>query len=41
VPCPLCGSVDTVPTAEFGSTACKSLYRCATCAEPFEYLKER
>lgn len=40
VACPRCGSTDTVRTAQFGSTACKALHRCATCAEPFEYLKE-
>ncbi len=40
VSCPRCGSPDTVPTAEFGATACKALYRCGACAEPFEYVKE-
>jgi ring-1,2-phenylacetyl-CoA epoxidase subunit PaaD len=39
VPCPRCGSPDTERTAEFGATACKSLYRCATCREPFEAVK--
>ncbi len=38
--CPRCGSEDTVLTSEFGATACKALYRCATCAEPFEHVKE-
>jgi ring-1,2-phenylacetyl-CoA epoxidase subunit PaaD len=37
--CPRCGSADTVRTAEFGATACKSLYRCAACGEPFEGVK--
>jgi ring-1,2-phenylacetyl-CoA epoxidase subunit PaaD len=39
VPCPRCGSTDTRQQARFGATACKALYRCAACAEPFEYLK--
>ena len=38
--CPRCGSPDTVPTSWFGSTACKSLYRCRSCAEPFDRFKE-
>lgn len=38
--CPRCGSSDTERTAEFGSTACKALYRCRSCREPFEYVKE-
>jgi ring-1,2-phenylacetyl-CoA epoxidase subunit PaaD len=37
--CPRCGSADTARTAEFGATACKSLYRCAACGEPFEGVK--
>jgi ring-1,2-phenylacetyl-CoA epoxidase subunit PaaD len=41
VPCPRCGSPDTAVSAEFGSTACKALYRCHACGEPFEYVKER
>jgi ring-1,2-phenylacetyl-CoA epoxidase subunit PaaD len=40
VPCPQCGSPDTVQTAAFGATACKALMRCRTCHEPFEYVKE-
>jgi len=40
VPCPQCGSPDTVETAAFGATACKALLRCHTCHEPFEYVKE-
>ena len=39
VPCPRCGSVDTVLTSQFGPTSCKSLYRCNTCKEPFEHFK--
>ncbi|MFB4317723.1 1,2-phenylacetyl-CoA epoxidase subunit PaaD [Actinomadura sp. 21ATH] len=38
--CPRCGSADTRPTSEFGSTACKALYRCTGCLEPFEHVKE-
>lgn len=37
--CPKCGSTNTVVTAQFGSTACKALYRCDDCLEPFEYFK--
>lgn len=40
VPCPACGSAQTERTAAFGSTACKDLYRCRACAEPFEHIKE-
>ncbi len=40
VPCPACGSAATERTAAFGSTACKDLYRCRACAEPFEHIKE-
>lgn len=39
VPCPRCGSTDTTSTAHFGSTACKALYRCLSCMEPFDYFK--
>ena len=39
VACPLCGGLDTERTAEFGATPCKSLYRCASCREPFEAVK--
>ena len=39
VACPQCGSADTEQVSEFGSTACKALYRCRTCAEPFDYFK--
>lgn len=37
--CPRCGSGDTERIAEFGSTACKALYRCRACKEPFDYFK--
>jgi ring-1,2-phenylacetyl-CoA epoxidase subunit PaaD len=37
--CPRCGSSDTVRTAEFSATACKSLHRCQACGEPFEGVK--
>jgi ring-1,2-phenylacetyl-CoA epoxidase subunit PaaD len=37
--CPRCGASDTVRTAEFSATACKSLYRCTACGEPFEGVK--
>jgi ring-1,2-phenylacetyl-CoA epoxidase subunit PaaD len=39
VPCPQCGSRDTTRTAAFSGTACKALYRCDSCREPFEYVK--
>jgi ring-1,2-phenylacetyl-CoA epoxidase subunit PaaD len=39
VACPHCGSLHTERLAAFGSTACKSLYRCLSCREPFEYFK--
>jgi ring-1,2-phenylacetyl-CoA epoxidase subunit PaaD len=37
--CPRCGARTTVRLSEFGSTACKALYRCLECREPFEYFK--
>jgi ring-1,2-phenylacetyl-CoA epoxidase subunit PaaD len=39
VPCPRCGAHDTTETSHFGSTACKSLYKCLSCMEPFDYFK--
>jgi ring-1,2-phenylacetyl-CoA epoxidase subunit PaaD len=39
VECPRCGSVDTRLLAPFSGTACKALYRCAGCLEPFEAVK--
>jgi ring-1,2-phenylacetyl-CoA epoxidase subunit PaaD len=38
--CPQCGSTQTTPVSEFGSTACKALYRCEACLEPFDYFKK-
>ncbi|MCW5253472.1 1,2-phenylacetyl-CoA epoxidase subunit PaaD [Streptomyces sp. SHP 1-2] len=40
VPCPRCGSARTEETSRFAATACKALWRCLDCREPFEYLKE-
>jgi ring-1,2-phenylacetyl-CoA epoxidase subunit PaaD len=39
VACPHCGSTDSERLSQFGSTACKALYRCRACREPFEYFK--
>lgn len=39
VRCPRCASVHTTLISEFGSTACKALYRCDSCREPFDYFK--
>ncbi|MGH1438175.1 MAG: 1,2-phenylacetyl-CoA epoxidase subunit PaaD [Lewinella sp.] len=39
VECPRCSSRNTEMIAQFGSTACKSLYRCLDCLEPFDYFK--
>jgi ring-1,2-phenylacetyl-CoA epoxidase subunit PaaD len=39
VTCPHCGGSQTSRISEFGSTPCKALYRCAACAEPFDYFK--
>ncbi len=39
VPCPLCGSTRTRLLSQFGSTACKALYQCNSCLEPFDYFK--
>lgn len=39
VQCPRCGSEHTEKISEFGSTACKALYRCCECREPFDYFK--
>ncbi|MFI6109289.1 iron-sulfur cluster assembly protein [Kitasatospora sp. NPDC051164] len=40
VPCPLCGATETEELSRFGSTACKALWRCRACREPFERVKE-
>ncbi len=37
--CPRCDSQHTEKISEFGSTACKALYRCTECLEPFDYFK--
>ena len=39
VVCPRCGSNETERVSEFGSTACKALWRCRACREPFEHFK--
>lgn len=39
VRCPQCGSPDTEELARFGSTACKALWRCRACREPFDHMK--
>lgn len=39
VRCPHCGSMNTREIAHFGSTACKALYECRSCLEPFDYFK--
>ncbi|HYF19054.1 MAG TPA: 1,2-phenylacetyl-CoA epoxidase subunit PaaD [Ramlibacter sp.] len=39
IACPHCGSPKTERLSAFGSTACKALYRCLGCREPFEYFK--
>jgi ring-1,2-phenylacetyl-CoA epoxidase subunit PaaD len=39
VPCPRCGSARTERLSAFGATACKALWRCIDCREPFEHFK--
>ncbi|WP_414652269.1 1,2-phenylacetyl-CoA epoxidase subunit PaaD [Ideonella sp.] len=39
VACPRCGSAETERLSAYGSTACKALYRCLACQEPFEHFK--
>lgn len=39
VACPQCNSHDVDIISEFGSTACKAMYKCVDCLEPFEYFK--
>ena len=39
VGCPHCGAAQTEQLSPFGSTACKALYRCLDCRDPFEYFK--
>lgn len=38
--CPRCGCADVRLTSEFGATACKAMYRCSGCLEPFDHVKE-
>ncbi|MGZ8364585.1 MAG: 1,2-phenylacetyl-CoA epoxidase subunit PaaD, partial [Caulobacteraceae bacterium] len=39
VECPQCGSTHTEEISRFGSTPCKALWRCLSCAEPFDRFK--
>ncbi len=39
IACVLCGSVAVTKISEFGTTACKALYKCQDCLEPFDYFK--
>jgi ring-1,2-phenylacetyl-CoA epoxidase subunit PaaD len=39
IACPQCDSLHTRLISQFGSTACKALYRCTECLEPFDYFK--
>ncbi len=39
IECPQCSSKNTQLISEFGSTACKSLFKCNDCLEPFDYFK--
>lgn len=39
IPCPRCESENTRMVSQFGSTACKALYQCKDCLEPFDYFK--
>jgi ring-1,2-phenylacetyl-CoA epoxidase subunit PaaD len=39
VRCPQCGSTRTEELSRFSSTACKALYRCRDCREPFDHFK--
>ena len=38
--CPRCGSEQTERISEFASTACKALFKCSDCLEPFDYFKQ-
>lgn len=38
--CPRCASSEVELTSEFGSTACKAMYQCQRCLEPFDHVKE-
>ena len=39
IECPRCKAKETELVSQFGSTACKAMYRCTSCLEPFEYFK--
>lgn len=39
ITCPRCKSKDTLMVSQFGSTACKALYKCKNCLEVFDYFK--
>ena len=39
IECPQCHSTNTKLISQFGSTACKALYQCNDCKEPFDYFK--
>ncbi len=39
IACPQCNSTNSRLLSQFGSTACKSLYQCQDCREPFDYFK--
>lgn len=39
IACPRCGSKDVKLVSQFGSTACKALYKCISCLEPFDHFK--
>lgn len=39
VACPQCNSINTKMISQFGSTACKAMYKCNDCLEPFDYFK--
>ncbi len=39
IKCPQCNSTNTKMVSQFGSTACKALFQCADCKEPFDYFK--
>jgi ring-1,2-phenylacetyl-CoA epoxidase subunit PaaD len=39
IPCPFCASHDTTRKSEFGSTACKAIFVCNDCRQPFDYFK--
>lgn len=39
IECPQCRSTNTQLVSQFGSTACKAMYQCQSCLEPFDYFK--